>query len=105
MLQLRQLNLQFAFPRAGALRENIQNKRSAIEDLAIEYSLEIAALRGRKLVVENHRIDICLSAIAGELVRLSFPDKCARAGGSQLLQSITNDLASSSRRQLSQLLH
>ena len=44
MLQLRQLDLQLAFTRAGALGENVENQRSPIENLAVENLLEVTAL-------------------------------------------------------------
>ena len=45
MLQLRQFDLQFAFPRARPLRENIQNQRGAVQHLAAEDIFQIPALR------------------------------------------------------------
>ena len=56
MLQLREFNLHLAFARAGALRENVENERRAVEDFAVEDFFQVAALRGRKFVVENHRV-------------------------------------------------
>ena len=46
MLELREFNLQLAFLRAGALRKNIKDERSAVEDLAIEDAFEVSALGG-----------------------------------------------------------
>ena len=73
MLQLRQFDLQFAFARAGALGENIQNQRRAVEHLAVEDFFQVAALRGGKLVVEDDGIDVVLAAELGELAR---PCRC-----------------------------
>jgi hypothetical protein len=43
MLELRELDLQLAFARAGSLRENVENQRRAVEDLALERLLQVAA--------------------------------------------------------------
>ncbi len=58
MLQLREFDLQFAFARAGALREDVENQRRAIQDFAVEDFFQVAALRGRKFIVENHRVHV-----------------------------------------------
>ena len=58
MLKLRQLDLQLAFARAGALREDVENQRRAVENFAVENFFEVAALRRRKVVVENHRVHV-----------------------------------------------
>ena len=36
MLKLREFDLQFAFARPGALREDVENQRRAVEDFAVE---------------------------------------------------------------------
>ena len=46
MLELRQFDLQLAFARPGALREDVENQRRAVEDFAVENFFERAALRG-----------------------------------------------------------
>src|SRR5580765_6309834 len=77
MLQLRQLNLKFAFTGPRALGENIQDERGAVEHLAVEDFFQVAALGGRKLVIENDGIDVGAATILGELVRLTFADESA----------------------------
>ena len=93
MLQLRQLDLQLALPRARTLRENIENERRAIEDLAVERLLQVAALRGGKLVVEDDRVHLRLLALFGELLRLAFADISRRARGGQLLNPLAHHFA------------
>ena len=95
MLQLRQLDLQLAFTGPGPLSENIQNQRRAIQNLAIEDLLQIAALRRRKFVVENDRIDIRPAAMQRKLVRLAFANERPGAGRGHFLQAIADHLASS----------
>jgi len=101
---LSQFNLKLAFPGAGALRENIQDKRSAIQHLAIEDLFQVTALGRGKFVVKNDRIDICLAAIQSKLVSLAFADvrACARRG--QFLEPIAYYSATGGCRQLRKLL-
>src|SRR4051794_10098811 len=46
VLQLREFDLEFAFPRAGSLSKDVENERRAIQDFAIENFFEVTALRG-----------------------------------------------------------
>src|SRR2546430_17229256 len=75
MLQLRQLNLKFAFARPGALREDVENQRRAVEHFALENLFQVAALRGRKFVVEDHRIDILAPAMPAKFIGLATADE------------------------------
>ena len=73
MLKLRQLDLQLAFARAGALGEDVENQRRAVEDLAVENFFQVAALRRRKVVVENHRVHVLPPAEIREFAALPLP--------------------------------
>src|SRR4030095_16576639 len=44
MLKLREFNLEFAFARAGALRENVEDERGAVEHFAFKNLFQVAAL-------------------------------------------------------------
>ena len=57
MSHLRQFHLEFPFAGARSLREDIENERCSIEDLALEQFLEVAGLCGGQFVVEDHRVD------------------------------------------------
>ena len=81
MLQLRQLDLHLAFARAGALREDVEYERRAVEDFAVEYLLQIAALCRGELVIEDDRIYIGPLAVLGKLLRLAFADICRGTRG------------------------
>src|SRR5207344_121719 len=72
MLQLRQLNLQLAFPRAGALREDVEDQRGAVENFGAEDFFQVAALRGGKFIVEDDRVHIQPAAKVRELPGLAF---------------------------------
>ena len=104
MLQLGQLDLQLAFPRAGALGENIENEGSAIEDFAIKDLLQISALRRRKLVVENDGINVSAPAMLGKLIGLAFADERAGAGGSHFLGAVAHDFCTGSGGQFGKFL-
>ena len=92
MLKLREFDLQLAFFRACTLRKNIKNERCAIENLAIENTLEIAALRGGKFVVENDGIHVLAAAVFGEFAGFAAADERAGDRGIELLGAVANDL-------------
>ncbi len=70
VLQLRQLDLQLAvLRRLRPLRENVQDQLRAVQNFPAENFLEIAALRRRQLVVENHRADVLLLATVAPVRR------------------------------------
>ena len=60
VLELRQLDLQLALEGAGALREDVEDERAAVDDLAAERLLEVALLRGRERIVEDD--DVALAS-------------------------------------------
>ena len=82
MLELRQLDLQLAFARAGALGEDVENQRRAVQDFAVENLFEVAALRGRQFVVENDGVHVLAPAKFGEFLRLALADERGGAGAS-----------------------
>ena len=93
MLQLRQLDLEFAFARTGALGENIQNQRSTVQDLTVKNFLEVAALRRGKLVVENNRVDVRLAAMLGKFIGFPLADEGRRTGSGHLLQAVADNIS------------
>ena len=104
MLKLRQFDLQLAFAGARALGENIENERGAVEDFAIENPLEISALGGRKLVVENNRIDFRAAAVQREFIRFPLADERPGTGCGHFLQPIADDFGSGGGSQLGKFL-
>ncbi len=103
MLKLGQFDLELAFARAGALREDIQDERGAVEDFALEDLFQVAALGRRQFVVENHGIDILLAAGVGEFIRLAAADEGGRDGHFELLRAAADDVAAGGRGQFAQL--
>src|SRR5687767_3246571 len=56
VLELGELDLELAFARLRATREDVEDQLRAIDDLAIEDAFEVAQLRGAQLVVEDHDV-------------------------------------------------
>ena len=99
MLKLREFDLQFAFPRAGALREDVENQRRAVEDFAVENLFEIAALRRRKLVIENHGIHVLTLAKIREFTRLALADERGGIKRVHFLQAVADDFTAGGHRE------
>ena len=93
MLKLRQFDLQLAFARAGALREDVENQRRAVENFAVENFFEVAALRRRKVVVENHRVHVLALAEIREFRRLALADERGGIQRFRFLQAVADDFA------------
>jgi hypothetical protein len=104
MLQLCQLNLQFAFPGPGALSENVQNQGSSIQNLAIKNLFQIPALGRGKFVIKNDGIDVRAPAVGSEFIRFSFANKCAGTGSGQFLLAIADDISPCSGCQFGKFL-
>ena len=104
MLQLRQLDLELAFARASALGEDVENERGAVEDLAVKGRLQVAALGGGKLVIEDDSIHIRLVAELGKLLGLAFADICGGAGRDHLLYAFADDFPAGGGGQLGKFL-
>jgi hypothetical protein len=104
MFELRQLHLELAFPRAGALGEDIQNERGAIENLATEDSFQVARLGTGQLVVGYDRVHFQFLATGGKLGGLAGADERAGHGGFELLGGGARDNSPSSLGELGELL-
>jgi hypothetical protein len=104
MLELREFNLQLPFPRPGALGEDIEDQRGAIQDFAFKDLFQVAALSRRKFVIENDGVDIVLATGDGELIGLAFTNESSRDGRFQLLPSIAHDVGSGRAGQLAQFV-
>ncbi len=96
MLQLRQLNLEFAFPRAGALGKDIKNQRRAIQDLAVEELLEVSALGGSEFIIKNDRVHIRHPAALREIVGFASSNERGGTRRSQFLNAVPHNLPTGS---------
>ena len=77
-MQLREFDLQPAFATARALREDIKNELRAIEHFTRKKIFQIASLRGRQFVIENHRCDLLILKRFLDQLRFAFADVVRR---------------------------
>jgi hypothetical protein len=78
VLQLRELDLQLAFVRARALREDVENQPRAIDDAALGEFFEIALLHRRERAVDQDQVRVERLPLQGELLGLAGADEVAR---------------------------
>ncbi len=90
MLELGELDLQLPFLGARAPGENVENERGAVQHLAIEDALQVAALGRGKFVVENDGVHILRPAVPGKLVRLAAADEGGRQRGFEFLGAVAH---------------
>ena len=79
-LELRELDLHFAFVALRALREDIQDEARAIDDTAIEARREIALLHRREIVIEDRDGCVRRGDRLGNLLDFAFAGKERRVG-------------------------
>ena len=81
IFQLRQLYLELTLARHGMQCENIEYEHTAVYHVDIaDIILKIPYLRGRKLTVEYHCVNLVIFAKLGKLADLSLSDICPRIG-------------------------
>lgn len=102
MLQLRQFDLKLPFTGPGALRENVQDQRRAIEHFALEYLFKVATLCRRQFIVEDDGVNFFALAVISKFPRFAGTDESSRHGGLEFLGSVADDLASGRNGQFSQ---
>ena len=102
MLQLRQLDLELAFARPGALGEDVENQRRAVENFAVEDLFEVAALRGRKILVKNHGVHVLPPADIREFTGLALADERGGIERYHFLPTVTDDFAARGRGQFAE---
>ena len=72
--KLREFNLHRAFLARRVLGEDVENERDPIDDVDTEHLLEVAQLRGREFVVEDHDVDVERFAELPQLLRFPLAD-------------------------------
>ena len=77
--QLRELDLHHALLARRVLGEDVEDQRDAVDDVDREQLLEVALLRGRELVVEDHDVDVERLARA-RAARRPCPCRCRSRG-------------------------
>ncbi len=81
VLQARELDLQLAFVALGARAEDLENQHRAIGDRDSEMALEVALLRRRQGLVEQHGLGLVHRDQLLQLVGLAGADEERRVGG------------------------
>ncbi len=75
VMKLGKFDLEATFLRARMLGEDVENELCAINDLRAEHRAQITALRGRQLIVKDHRADIIFFHAASQFFRFAFADE------------------------------
>src|SRR5258705_7599908 len=105
MLKLRELDLELAFFRMRALRENVEDQRGAIENFALEDFLQIARLSRGEFIVENDRINVVPATLLGEMPRLAAANEGPGDRRLKLLHALAHDFTPGACSQLAQFGH
>ncbi len=101
-MKLGQLDLNLAFPCSRALREDIENELRAVDhlDVQAEDFAEVAALRGREIVVEDHDVGRRVAAARGEFLGFAAANKSGGGRGVAFLADEIKDFRAGGHRQL-----
>ena len=102
---LRQLHLELALARAGALGEDVQDEAGAVQHLHAQLLGQHAVLRGGELVVEDREVALRVGYELLELGHLALADERARVRRRTLLEHHARDLAAGGVHELRELLH
>ena len=92
VFQLSELDLQLAFARAGATREDVENQLRAIDDLPPNGFLDLPQLRGRQLGIKHDHIDAGFGRRCGEGLDLPRAEIGRGIGLGPLLQDTEHHL-------------
>ena len=91
VFQLRELDLQLAFARSRAPREDVEDQLRAIDHLAIEPLVELAQLRRRQLVVEDDEVGVGFRGRARQHLDLAAAEECRGVRLRAILQHAQDD--------------
>jgi hypothetical protein len=80
VLELSELHLPLAFPRACPPRKDVEDQLRAIDHFAVEALFELTELSRAQFVVENHHVDIRFVARGRERTHLAGSDERCRIG-------------------------
>ena len=75
MLELCQLNFQFAFVALGALREDVEYQATAIQDAALDQLFEVALLAGRQWMIDEDEVRVVFDRQLPDFLCLATADK------------------------------
>jgi hypothetical protein len=104
VLQLRELDLQLAFVRASALREDVENQSGAVDDAALGELFEVALLHRAQAPVDQDQVGIERLALELELLGLAGADEIARIGLVDASGQRADDAGARRTRKLSEFI-
>ena len=105
ILQLRQFHLQLAFPSAGVAGEDVEDKLGPVENARIEFTFQVALLRGRELVIEDNQVGRGGGHGAFQLFQFAAADERGGIGLLAALQDLAGDTGAGAGGQFAQLGH
>src|SRR5262249_47562378 len=85
-----QLDLHLALDAARPLREDVEDQRTAVDDLRADRLLEVALLCGRQRVVEDDDVRRRLRDELGDLFDLAAADEGRRMGAAARLHELAD---------------
>ena len=92
ILQLRELDLELGFVRTSPSREDVENDFRPVHHAHTQLALEIAALRGGELFVEDHQRGAGGLHLTPDLFHFPLADERGRTGGADVLHDAADDL-------------
>jgi len=104
VLQLRELDLQLAFVRARALREDVEDEARAIDDAALGELLEIALLNRRERAIDEDQVRIERLSLLGELLGLAGTYEITRIRPVDARRQRADDARARRARELAKLI-
>jgi hypothetical protein len=78
VLELGEFDLELAFVAARTLREDVEDQAGAVQHAPLDELLEVAFLRGRQRVIEQHQFGVVFVGDGADLVGLAAADEEAR---------------------------
>ena len=78
--------MQLAFVAARPLGEDIENQLAAVDDANFEGIFQIALLRRRQILVDDHQVGVMLVKPGVNFVDLAAPDQSRRRDAAHLLR-------------------
>ena len=104
VLELRQLDLELGLVTPGPGREDVEDDFRAVHDAHVELALEVGALDGTELLIENDQGGIGRLYRGGHFFHLALADECGWIGSGDLLGDPPDHLGPGGVDQPGQLL-
>jgi hypothetical protein len=97
--QLRYFDLELAFQRAGALREDVEDELRAVNYTHPKFLLEVACLCRTQGVIKDRKGRAMLTRHLANISGFAAPNECARINRLQFLLDLAGDGRASALRQ------